>query len=139
VSRSSDGFSGEVLGRDVVSLGQRLHVGDEAPDLVVANSSSPGGHSVWSAFVDRLEDVGGCPAKMPTVVLKARAHRARPFGAVAVHAVVRDEQLRSFGNARLIALERICQFGEARLEAESRLDVVGVLDEIRRLRALLRA
>ena len=138
VAGSRNGLTGEVLGRDVVPFRQRLDVRDKSPDLIVGDSAAPRRHAVRATLVNRLIDGARGAAEMPAAVLEARAHRPGTVGAVAVETVVRDEQLGPFGDALRIPFVRIRQGREApTVEREPRLNVVRMLDEIRRLRALL--
>src|ERR1051325_1948392 len=68
---------------------------------------------------------------MPAAVGEARAHRARPVGAMTVHAVIGDEELRTFVAPRLVAVVRVRQRREPDRVADAGLDVLRMLDERR--------
>src|SRR5690349_858995 len=84
----------EVLGRDVLPFLEGADVGDEGPDLIGGEEGAPGGHPFGAALVDRLVDFSRRAAEVPAAVGETRPHRAATVRAVAVDAVVRDEQLR---------------------------------------------
>jgi hypothetical protein len=138
MTRSRDCLACKIFGRDIMALRQGLDVRDEPPNLVVGDSSTPSRHSVRPTFVDRLEDVTSRTAKVPAVVLETRAHCARAIGAVAIHAIVSDEKLSALGNSRGVPFVGICENAESSLKWKTRLDVVGVFDEVGGLGAGLR-
>jgi len=60
---------------------------------------------------------------------EARSHRTRSIRAVAIHAVVRDEESAAFLDLGRVALEWVGELGEAAVERDAGLDVLGVLNE----------
>src|SRR5262245_53196723 len=137
VAASRNGLPGEVLGRHIVALRQVLHVGDEPPDLIVSDAAAPRRHAIGATLVNRLIDLACFAAEMPAAVLKARPHRAGSISAVAIQAVIRDEQLGTLGDTLRVSFEGIDEWHEPSLQRESGLDVVRVLEKVCRLRALL--
>src|ERR1700749_3629100 len=113
-----------------MTLVERAHVRHEPPDLIVGNAAAPRRHSVGTSFIDRLIDVAGRSTEMPTAVLEARPHGTGTGGAMAVHAVVRDEQFAALGDLRGIALEGIGESCPSSDPGDARLDVIRMLDEV---------
>src|SRR5579872_6506568 len=107
VSRTRNSLAGEVHGGYRVPFRERLHVGDETPDLIVPNAPAPRRHAVGPSLVDGLEHVAGRAAKMPAPVLQARTHATRATVAVTIETVIRHEELSTFGDALRVALVRV--------------------------------
>ena len=119
-----------------VALVERPNVGDEPPDLVVGDAPAPRRHAVGTALVDGLEDLARAFHRSASGRRRGSAPIApEPSAPWQSMQLYDDEQLAAFGDLRCALPSYGLVSDERPAAGEPGLDVVGMRDEIRRLRS----